>query len=58
VPEPVTTEELLLQRIADRLDSIDVKLGRGLPPEPTPPATPPAKKTAAKGKKPVAVDGR
>lgn len=56
--EPITTGELLLQRIADRLDSIDAKLGRGLPPAPEPPAKPVAKKTTSKGRKAVDVDGR
>lgn len=61
MPEPVSTSELLLQRIADRLDSIDAKLER----EPARPAPqPPAPAKAAK-KSPSAprkaradVDGR
>ena len=55
--EPVTPGELLLQRIADRLDSIDDKLGRGLvPPAPASAPKPAPKKSTPKGTKPV--DGR
>lgn len=60
MPEPVSTSELLLQRIADRLDSIDAKLGQGpARPAPQTPDSKPARKSPSAPRKPRAdVDGR
>lgn len=55
MPEPVTTSELLLQRIADRLDTIADELQRGSG-RPRPGKTPARKKTPSTPDR-VDVDG-
>ena len=55
MPEPVTTSELLLQRIADRLDSIADELRRGS--ERPQPVKKPARKKAPSTPDRVDVDG-
>lgn len=57
-PTPVTTTDVLIDHLIDEVAGLRADLaGRGGTTAPPPPPKAAAKKTAAKGKKPVAVDG-